>query len=609
MIRLLSVLAAVLLFSLGTPLPGQIDIITTVAGNGEASSGGDGFAATAAAIARPRDAAVDINGTIFISSGGRIRRVAPTGTIDTFATIPLPTIGLISVGSQTWTSGIALWNGSIFAAQNSSIGSRVMRVDTQGASSVFLSPGTIGFNFGQFIDLVMDNVGNLFVADSANHRVIRRSTTGAVSIYAGRTRVNAFGGDGGLATNASLNSPTGLALDEAGNLYIADTGNHRIRRVDSNTGIIVTMAGAGGPAGGFAGDGGPAADAMLNLPRGLAKDSRGNLYLSDSGNSRVRKIDAQGIITTVAGSGDRTGCFSAACYGGDDGPAISARLGQGAEGLALDSFGNLYIADSSNGRVRKVTFNAPVSQLPPPTIQSDGGVGVLNGASFERTIAPGSWVTIFGQNLAPVLAPGRIWRPEEIVNGSLPMSLEGVTVRFNGVAGYLYFIGPRQLNLLAPDNLPTGTVTVEVETPSGTARTNAEVRAVAPGLFGTAPGPTGSIYVAAVHQDGTIVGQPSLIPGSRPALAGNLISIYGTGFGPTAPLRPAGELIEPAPLAFPYKVRIDANEVPSSFGGIVGPGLYQFNIIVPSINRTTPFVGIEVEGQTTSLRMVLAAER
>jgi hypothetical protein len=185
-------------------------------------------------------------------------------------------------------------------------------------------------------------------------------------------------------------------------------------------GIITTVAGSGGPMGGFSGDGEPATAAQLNSPVGIAIDNAENLYVSDASNDRIRKVDSAGFITTIAGSGSRSNCFSQECYSGDDGRAVAAQLSRSVQGLAVDNAGAVYIADSGNNWLRKVTFNVPPSQLLPPTIQSTAGIGVLNGASFRREIASGTWVTIFGQHLAPLLPPGRIWRDSEIVDGRLP---------------------------------------------------------------------------------------------------------------------------------------------------------------------------------------------
>jgi len=193
--------------------------------------------------------------------------------------------------------------------------------------------------------LAVDAAGDLFIADSTNNRIRRvDATTGIITTIAG-TGAFGFGGDGGLATAAEFRSPNGLVFDAAGNLFIADSSNNKIRRVDAATGIITTVAGTG--AGGFSGDGGLATAAELNLPRGLAIDAAGNLFIADIFNNRVRRVDAAtGLITTMAGTG--AGGFS-----GDGGLATAAEL-DFPEGLAIDAAGNLFIADSANNRIRRV---------------------------------------------------------------------------------------------------------------------------------------------------------------------------------------------------------------------------------------------------------------
>jgi sugar lactone lactonase YvrE len=193
--------------------------------------------------------------------------------------------------------------------------------------------------------VAIDNAGRMFVADTANN-VIRaiNPTTGVITTVAG-TGVSGFSGDGGPATAAKLASPYGVSVDNAGHLFIADTQNQRVRRVDLATGIITTVAGNGIYA--FSGDGGAATAASLYYPWSVAVDSSGNLYIADQSNSRIRKVTASsGIITTVAGS-------SSSGFAGDGGPATSASLA-GPQGVVLDQSGHLFIVDTSNRRVRKV---------------------------------------------------------------------------------------------------------------------------------------------------------------------------------------------------------------------------------------------------------------
>ena len=158
----------------------------------------------------------------------------------------------------------------------------------------------------------MDAAGNLYIADTANNVVRRVDSNGVISNFAG-TGTAGSSGDGSAATGAQLNGPQGLAVDSAGNLYIADTQNHRVRKVTGGT--ISTVAGSG--TAGFAGDGGAAGSAQLNLPFGVAVDAAGNLYIAEFGNNRVRKVAAGGTISTLAGNG-------VSGYSGDGGQATSA---------------------------------------------------------------------------------------------------------------------------------------------------------------------------------------------------------------------------------------------------------------------------------------------
>src|SRR5438445_5921470 len=191
----------------------------------------------------------------------------------------------------------------------------------------------------------LDTRGNLYIADYANHRIRKvAAATGIITTVAGNGSLG-FAGDGGAATSASLNFPTGVALDASGNLYIADSDNRRIRKVAAATGIITTVAGNGNY--GFGGDGGAATSATLSDPLGVALDAGGNLYIADFSSHRIRKVTAAtGIITTVAGNGSPT-------FAGDGGAATSASLFR-PTGVALDASGNLYVADQDNYRVRKV---------------------------------------------------------------------------------------------------------------------------------------------------------------------------------------------------------------------------------------------------------------
>lgn len=189
-----------------------------------------------------------------------------------------------------------------------------------------------------------DRHGSLFVSDTGNHRVRKVNSSGVITTAAG-TGAAGFSGDGGPGTSAQLNSPRQLASDPAGNMFVADSGNHRVRRLDAATGVITTVAGDG--TAGFSGDGGPAAAARLSSPQGVAEfGASGDVFIADTGNHRVRKVSWDGVITTVAGTG-------AAASTGDGGPAASASL-NAPTGLALDPVGNLFIVEQGGHRVRRV---------------------------------------------------------------------------------------------------------------------------------------------------------------------------------------------------------------------------------------------------------------
>ena len=276
-------------------------IILTVAGNGSTGVLGDGGPATSASLYEPEGVAVDAAGNLYIADTNfnRIRKVSADGTISTVA----------GNGSDGY-----LGDGG---------------------------PATIAvLNLPN--EVAVDAAGNLYIADTHNSRIRMVTPAGTITTFAGGGSGNGLG-DGGPATSAMLYWPNGVLMSAGGTLYIGDTYDHRVREVTSN-GIITTLAGTGSQ--GYGGDGGPAASAQLNQPGGLAMDPAGNVYVADSGNNRVRKIAPDGTITTVAGCG---------CAGplGDGGPATSASLAW-PSGVAVDAAGNLYIADYENNRVRRV---------------------------------------------------------------------------------------------------------------------------------------------------------------------------------------------------------------------------------------------------------------
>jgi uncharacterized protein (TIGR03437 family) len=262
--------------------------------------------------------------------------------------------------------------------------------------------------------VVVDSAGNVYLADTGNQR-IRKVSNGVITIVAGNGMAG-FGGDNAPASNAQLNSPAGLALDSAGNLFIADEQNARIRMVSH--GVITTVAGNGTQNGtpGFSGDNGPATSAQLNRPKGVAVDSAGNLYIADFGNHRIRMV-SHGVITTVAGNGT-------AGSSGDNGLATSAQLDY-PEGVAVDSAGNLYIADS--GVVRKVA-NGVITTVAGNGIPGFGGDG---GPATSAQLAPAAVAVDSAGNL--YVADYYVIR--KVTNGVIATVAGNGTIGFSGDNG------------------------------------------------------------------------------------------------------------------------------------------------------------------------------
>ncbi|HEV2494198.1 MAG TPA: hypothetical protein VG204_14120 [Terriglobia bacterium] len=404
-------------------------LISTIAGDGTLGFSGDGGVATSAALSQPQGVTVDSAGNVLIADTGnnRMRKVNTSQIITTIA-------GNGSVGDGGLATSATLFFPQAVAVDETenlyiadSSNDVVRRVDA--ASGVITNLAGIddlfGFNgdgipattaqLSDPIALAVDGLGSVFIADPFNNRIRRvDGVTGIITTVAGNGTTG-FSGDSGSATSASLALPSGVTLDNAGDLFIADEGNNRIRRVDAVTGIITTVAGNGVV--GFSGDGGLATSAALNLGSpftgtvGMAVDGSGNLFFTDVSNSRVRRVDAaSGIITTVAGSS--TACNPALL--GDGGPATSASLCI-PEGVVVDPAGILYISDNAYvvgyQRVRRVDAATRVITTIAGGLggfRGDGGPATNAGFEFLRGLALSGTNSLFiadanGQRIRRVL--------------------------------------------------------------------------------------------------------------------------------------------------------------------------------------------------------------
>jgi len=365
---------------------GTNGILTTVAGNGNYDYSGDGGAATNAELWSPSGVAVDATGNLFIADAGNavIRKVGTNGIIITVAGNGTGGYsgdgGAATNAELNWSSGVAVdATGNLFIADQ--YNNRIRKVDTNGIITTVAGNGSYFYSgdggaatnaeLGGPSGVAVDVIGNLFIADSGNQCIRRVDTKGIITTVAGIGTYYGYSGDGGAATNAELGGPSGVAVDTFGNLFIADSGNDRIREVGRN-GVITTVAG------GYLGDGGPATNASLNYPKGTTLHVSGNLFIADSGNQRIRKVDTKGIIATVAGNGITV-------YSGDGGPATNASLSY-PSGVAVDTSGNLFIADSQNNRIREVGTNGIITTVAGGGDNYPGDGGAATNAELNNAI-------------------------------------------------------------------------------------------------------------------------------------------------------------------------------------------------------------------------------
>ena len=315
-------------------------MVTTLAGSTQGYMDGTG---TAAQFYSPSGVAVDSSGNVYVADtiNNRIRKIDPAGVVTTLAGSSAGYVDDTGTAAKfSSPTGVAVdSSGNVYVADFGN--NRIRKIDPAGVVTTFAG-STSGDDDGtgtaaQFYNpygVAVDSSGHVYVADSNNHRIRKISPTGVVTTFAGSSSGNADG----TGTAAQFDQPYGVAVDSSGHVYVADLGNSRIRKIDP-AGVVTTLAGSS------AGDAdGTGSAAQFNSPHGVAVDSSGNVYVADLGNNRIRKIDPAGVVTTFAGS----------TSGYMDGALTAAKF-KDPSGVTVDSSGNVYVADNNNHRIRKIS--------------------------------------------------------------------------------------------------------------------------------------------------------------------------------------------------------------------------------------------------------------
>ena len=561
-------------------------VTSIVAGISQDGYSGDGGPATAALISMPTGVAVDSGNNVYFTdyNNNRIRRVSASGTITTIA-----------------GNGRFIFSG-----------------DNGPALSAGLDP----------LDVAVDNKNNLYVADHINNRIRKITPDGMIATVAG-TGASGYAGDGGPATSALLNTPTGVAVDNGGNLFIADNGNSVVRRVTSG-GLITTIAGNGNflP---ISGDGGPAISATV-APYRISVDSTGSVYISDSINDRVRKLTPNAVSVTgmsiVSGNNQsgNTGAVLAAPLvvkvvdsSGAAAPGVIVTFTVNPAGSATVSLsptitlndgtasarvvlgttaGAVTVTASAAGLSGVAMFSLTAISPTAPSISAGGVASAGLSSPPVQALAPNAIATIFGSRFAPD-GTARQAGPDDLVNGNLPTNLAGVCVGFaanplGAVRARVFAVYPGQINFQVP-SLPAGSSTILVTTNCDTPQAQTSnavpvtVQATAPEFFYFLHNGSGHNPIAAISAvTGTFVGAAGLLSGVSftPAKPGDVLTLFGTGFGATNPafdpgVLPSGAAQVTAPVSISFgEVTLDPSDI-LYVGVSQNAGLYQVNLRVP----------------------------
>lgn len=617
-------------------------IIASVAGTGISGESGDGGPATQAQLSNAMAIAVDSAGALYIAETGRIRKVSSVGIITTIAGGgglgdggPATSARLIRASGVAVTPG-----GDMYIADNTRIrhvsaSGTIESIEGNGVSFTGDGGPATSAQLSVPSGIALDASGNLYVADNGS-RIRKVSANGTITTFAGG-ETQGYSGDGGPATAAQMQvyPLTGMAVDPAGDLFVVEQVNSDVRKISAQ-GVISTVVGPGGP--GYTGDGGPATKAQMSFPSALAIDGNGNLFIADSGNGVVRRVDSAGKISTFAGNRNNSpyaiavdgannvyvsysDVFGLTKYspGGtptelapavfpqeaiavdaagniyaftgaelvkiapdgntmaigtityqfplDGAPAVTGSM-MAPSALAVDSIGNVFVADSGANAIFKLS---PATGSLPPAISY-----VLHGASgMPQPVAPGEIVTLYGAGMGPAdLVTARL---DE--KGLLGTTLGGAQVLFDGKPAPLVYVSATQSAAIVPYEVSGSTVVTVSYSGQVSAPLTLPVALTAPALFSA--NLWGYGQAAATNEDG------SLNSAARPAAIGDVITLFATGEGQTMPAGIDGKLAgnpAPSPL-LPVTLTIGGPQAAVVYaGGAPGSpaGVMQINARIPA---------------------------
>ncbi len=564
-------------------LPAQ-GIISTVAG-GSDSSPGDGGPAIQAVLNQPWGVVADRQGNFYFTdyANSRIRKVTPSGIISTIAGTGVA--GFTGDGQPAAQAQINLPRGLDIDAQGNLYFSdyqnhRIRKIDTAGIITTVAGSGSTGFSgdgqpatqavLNNATDIAVDTDGSIYIADTNNHRIRKVNPAGIISTVVGTGQGNSSG-DGGPSLSAGVFSPIAVALDPSGALIIAEGNKIRKAVVGGNISTVANTSNAAS----FSGDNGLATAATLQAPRGVTVGPDGVIYVADTSNSRVRRIGTDGIITTFAGGG------RASAASGDGLPANQAQLSSPSS-TGLDAQGNLYIADTGANKIRKVSASGP---------SIDRG-GVVNASGYQATLAPGAVIAIFGHGLGPA----------NIATASAPaypITLGGTSVSLtpsNGgaaISAPLIYSLSTQVAALIPSSVTPGGYTLTVTYNNQTS--NAQVVTLVARSFGIATANSAGTGPAQATI-ATVNGGYSLVRNTvgsisfdghtwalTPAHPGDTLTLWGTGGGADAANDVGGSNGDQS-AAGAFQVVVAGRAITPSYAGTSFgyPGLWQINFTLPS---------------------------